>query len=221
MIRDILLSATKEMGLMLSDEIINSFELFASELKKWNRRLNLTTITNNHEIAIKHLVDSLHMAEYVCDEDSLLDLGSGAGLPVIPLKIIKPDTVMLSVDAVAKKIHFQRHVIRLLNLQGIEALHARVEDLPDQYANYFSIITSRAFTRLDNFVALAAPFLARGGRLIAMKGARVEEEIAACNNTLHELGFTVTAIHPYILPDNMGAHSLVEVMAREAAKNGH
>ncbi len=217
MIRDILEQGAGEMGLMLSEENIRSFESFAAELKKWNSRINLTAITRDKEIAAKHFVDSLHLVPYVFDDDLLLDMGSGAGLPIIPLKIVKPGIEMFSVDAVAKKINFQRHVIRLLGLNGIEALHARVEELQETYANRFSIITSRAFTRLENFVSLSAPLLAKGGRLIAMKGADAENEIAADNDKLLELGFSVSAIHQYSLPCNMGRHCLVIVKPCQTA----
>jgi 16S rRNA (guanine527-N7)-methyltransferase len=173
--------------------------------------VNLTAITRDKEIAIKHIVDSLQLAPHIFDEDSLLDMGSGAGLPIIPLKIVKRETAMLSVDAVAKKIAFQRHVIRLLGLQKIHALHARIEDLPEKYAGKFSLITSRAFTRLDYFVSMAMPLLARGGRLIAMKGGNAEEEIEVCNDTLQRLGYSVTEMYYYDLPCNMGKRSLVMI----------
>ena len=217
MIHDILDNGAREIGLMLSDENIKSFELFAVELKKWNSRTNLTAITRDSEIAAKHFIDSLYLAPHVFDEDNLLDVGSGAGFPVIPLKIIKPATAMSSVEAVAKKTNFQRHMIRILELHGIEVIQARVEDMHVAYAKKFSIITARAFTRLDSFVSLSAPLLASGGRLIAMKGADYEDEIDASKSKLERLGFAVTAIHPYALPCNMGEHSLVVLMARESA----
>ncbi len=169
-IGDIIGRETQSMQLSLSTDEIRSFEVYAAELKKWNSKVNLTAITKDNEIAIKHFVDSLALAPYITADDRLLDIGSGAGLPVIPLKIIRPDIPMVSVDAVAKKIHFQRHVIRILNLKNIEAIHARIEDLHKTHRGSFSVITSRAFTRLDRFVSLAAPLLAENGMLIAMKG---------------------------------------------------
>lgn len=217
MINDILINAASEIGLTLSEDHCKAFGVYISELKKWNSRINLTAITGDKEIAIKHIIDSLQLAAHVDNEDVLLDVGSGAGLPVIPLKIIKPKIMMYSVDAVAKKITFQRHVIRLLGLQKIEALHARIEDLQESYAGAFSIITSRAFTRLDHFVSLATPLLARGGRFIAMKGADVENEIAESNDTMKRLGCIVTDIHYYELPHGMGKHSLVFIKASETA----
>ena len=208
MIGDIVAQEALAMGLTLSAREIELFELYATELKKWNSKVNLTAITKDKEIAIKHFVDSLNLAPYITAGDRLLDIGSGAGLPVIPLKITRPEIQMVSVDAVAKKIHFQRHVIRTLNLQHIEAIHARVEELHRTLSHSFSVITSRAFTRLDRFVSLAAPLLAENGMLIAMKGGQVEDEIAESDEVVHAGGFTITSVHRYTLPQNMGERVL-------------
>lgn len=205
------------MGLSLSEREKDSFALYAAELKKWNSKVNLTAITKDREIAIKHFVDSLTLAQYVTSADRLLDIGSGAGLPIIPLKIICPEIPMVSVDAVAKKIHFQRHVIRLLKLQNIEAIHARVEELHETHRHSFSIITSRAFTRLDRFVSLAAPLLSEGGMLIAMKGGQAEDEIAESGEVVHAGGFSVTSIQRYTLPLGMGERVLTFLRKSKSA----
>jgi 16S rRNA (guanine527-N7)-methyltransferase len=215
-IGDIVEQEAQSMGLSLSTHEIHSFEVYADELKKWNRKVNLTAITKDKEIAIKHFVDSLSLAPYITASDRMLDIGSGAGLPVIPLKIIRPEIPMVSVDAVAKKIHFQRHVIRILNLQNIEAIHARVEELHKTHRHAFSVITSRAFTRLDRFVALAAPLLAENGVLIAMKGDRAEGEIAESDEVVNAGGFAVTSVHHYTLPQNMGERVLTFIKQGKA-----
>ena len=215
-IGDIVAQEAQAMGLQLSTGEIDSFVLYAAELKKWNSKVNLTAITKDKEIAVKHFVDSLSLAPYLTASDRLLDIGSGAGLPIIPLKILRPDIPMVSVDAVAKKIHFQRHIIRLLNLQNIEAVHARIEDLHKTHRNRFSIITSRAFTRLDRFVSLAAPLLSDGGVLIAMKGDHAECEIAASDETFEAGGFTITSIHRYTLPLGMGERVLTVIKQSKA-----
>jgi 16S rRNA (guanine527-N7)-methyltransferase len=215
-IGEIIEQESRSMGLSLSTYEIHSFELYAAELKKWNSKVNLTAITKDKEIAIKHFIDSLSLALFIRAGDRLLDIGSGAGLPVIPLKIIRPEIPMVSVDAVAKKIHFQRHVIRALNLQQIEAIHARIEELHKTHHHSFSVITSRAFTRLDRFVSLAAPLLAEGGVLIAMKGEQVEDEITASDELVHAGGFTVTSIHRYSLPQNMGERVLTFIKQSKA-----
>lgn len=210
-IGDTVAQEAQSMGLQLTAGEIDSFVLYAAELKKWNSKVNLTAITKDKEIAIKHFVDSLSLAPYLTASDRLLDIGSGAGLPIIPLKILRPEIQMVSVDAVAKKIHFQRHIIRLLNLQNIEAVHARIEDLHKIHSQKFSIITSRAFTSLDRFVNLAAPLLSEGGTLIAMKGDQAESEIAASDEAFEACGFAVTSIHRYTLPFGMGERVLTFV----------
>ncbi len=216
-IGEIVGQADLAMGIELTSHEIDAFEIYASELKKWNRKVNLTAIIKDKEIAIKHFVDSLSLAPFISATDKLLDIGSGAGLPILALKIIKPETSMVSVDAVAKKINFQRHIIRTLNMQNIEAIHSRIEDLQKTHSNAFSVITSRAFTRLDRFVYLAAPLLAENGTLIAMKGDQADCEIAASDDVLNASGFTITSIHHYTLPQNMGERVLTCIKRSKAA----
>ncbi|HIJ87824.1 MAG TPA: 16S rRNA (guanine(527)-N(7))-methyltransferase RsmG [Desulfuromonadales bacterium] len=216
LIGDIVAREAQLLGVALSSSEIDAFERYAMELKKWNSKINLTAITKDREIAIKHFIDSLHLAPYLSTGDRLLDIGSGAGLPVLPLKIIRPEISMVSVDAVAKKIHFQRHIIRLLDLKNIKAVHARIEELHKAELNSFTVIISRAFTRLDRFVALASPFLAEGGVLIAMKGEQAECEISASDSSLQAGGFTVVSTQRYVLPENMGERVLTVLKSCKA-----
>lgn len=123
---------------------------------------------------------------------------------------------MVSVDAVAKKIHFQRHIIRILNLQNIEAIHTRIEELHETHRHSFSVITSRAFTRLDRFVSLAAPLLSEDGVLIAMKGDRADGEITASDEVFNAGGFSITSIQHYTLPQNMGERMLTFIKRSKA-----
>ena len=204
------------MGMGLSEESIQAFELFAAELKKWNRKVNLTSICKDADIAIKHIIDSLVFAACVHDGDHVLDIGSGAGVPAIPLKIARPAVRVVSVDAVGKKILFQRHAARLLALKDFEALHARVENLHGTHAGKFDVITSRAFSRLEMFVALAAPLLKSGGRIIAMKGPYVENEFDPIGDQLRSLGFEICSVETYSLPMNKGERSLVSITAMKA-----
>lgn len=217
LVATILADESAECGLSLTRDEINSFTVLADELKKWNNKINLTAIRSEKEIAVKHFVDSLHLSTLITSEDRLLDIGSGAGFPVLPLKIVKPATEMMSVDCVAKKINFQRHIIRTLRLPKIEAVHARVEELHKKYEHTFSVIVSRAFTRLDHFVSLAAPLLSEGGRLIAMKGDDVENEIEVSDSAISALGFCVASTQRYCLPYSMGKRTITVLIPREAA----
>lgn len=218
MIRSDLDKGLREMNLSLSDECILSFELFAAELIKWNRKINLTAILKDSDIAIKHIIDSLVFAENINASDSLMDIGSGAGIPAIPLKIVKPEVRVVSVDAVGKKIMFQRHVARMLGLKEFEALHTRVESLHSTHAGSFDVISSRAFSRLDVFVALAAPLLKSGGRMIAMKGPVIGAEIDSIKDQMCHLGFEISSVQEYSLPLNKGNRTLVTISSVNAHK---
>jgi 16S rRNA (guanine527-N7)-methyltransferase len=215
-IRPALEKGLAEMGMNLSEEHFNSFELFSAELKKWNCKVNLTSISKDADIAIKHIIDSLVLAKCVNYGDHVLDIGSGAGIPAILLKIVTPEISVVSVDAVGKKILFQRHISRLLALKNFAALHARVEDLHATHAGLFDVITSRAFSRLELFVELAAPLLKDGGRMIAMKGPHVDNEFDGAADELRLLGFEISSVNKYSLPMNKGERSLVTVTAVKA-----
>jgi 16S rRNA (guanine527-N7)-methyltransferase len=215
-IQHLLEQGAQEMGLSISEENLLAFELFAAELNKWNRKVNLTAISSDKDIAVKHFIDSLVFADCVQEGENVLDIGSGAGIPAIPLKIVKPMIPVVSVDAVGKKILFQRHMARLLGLKSFEALHARIEALHETHKQGFKVITSRAFSRLEQFVALAAPLLASGGRMIAMKGPAVFEEMKDSEGFLFGLGFEVSSINSYSLPFGMGERSLIIITPRKA-----
>lgn len=209
MIRAVLERCLTEIGISITEEDMMSLELFVDELKKWNRKVNLTAICSDEDIAVKHIIDSLLFAAWVNDGERVLDVGSGAGIPAIPLNIVKPGVQVVSVDAVGKKILFQRHAARVLSLKDFEALHTRVEQLGPAYAASFDVIVSRAFSNLETFVALAAPLLKRGGRIIAMKGPHVCSECDRAGDALQRSGFHVDSVHTYSLPMNKGERSLV------------
>lgn len=145
---------------------------FQDELLAWNKKYNLTAIRDPAESVEKNLVDSLTPLPFLSDRDRLLDLGSGAGLPAIPLKIARPALQVTSVEALEKKILFQRHVARRLNLSDFHPVRARIEELADrdEYAGRFTVVIARALAELEQLLAWAGPFLAREGRFIAMKG---------------------------------------------------
>ncbi len=151
----------------------------AGELLAWNKKINLTAITRPDQVAEKHVVDSLMIAKMMPPLTAVLDMGSGGGFPAIPLKIVLPETRFILVDSSRKKINFLKHVIRTLGLDGIEAVHARVEDLhhDPEYKGQFDAVISRGFANLEKFADLSLPFLAPGGIILAMKGPKGVEEI--------------------------------------------
>jgi 16S rRNA (guanine527-N7)-methyltransferase len=202
-----------ELGLLLTEDELGKLYAFAAELKKWSRKINLTAITGDEEIAVKHFLDSLTLLEVVEPKGHLLDIGSGGGFPAIPLKIVCHELCVTSVDAVEKKIIFQRHAARLLGLHGFTALHARAEGLAGRYAGKFDRVVSRALSDIPTFVRIALPLLGAQGKMVAMKGRGGREETQSVTSTLAELGVRVADIIELRLPVSADARALV-VMER-------
>ncbi len=169
----------KALKIKFSDDQVQLLTIHAKELMIWNKKINLTAIKLPLQIAEKHFIDSLAAASFIKNKNSIIDLGSGGGFPGIPLKIMNPLLNVVLIDSSRKKINFLKHVIRLLGLKGIDAIHSRAQDLHDKdlYKAGFDAVISRAFTELSNFVELASPFLNKEGSIYAMKGKQAKKEI--------------------------------------------
>lgn len=207
--KELLVAGAKELGVNLDAAQVARFDLFAEELKKWNRKINLTAITDDEGIAVKHFVDSLSLLTLVKGPGRLLDIGSGAGFPGIPAQIVDPSLEIVSVDAVVKKISFQKQAVRLLNLSNFTALHVRAETLEETYPEYFDWAVSRAFSDIPSFVSMALPLIKNDGRIVAMKGRTAAEEVAAAEGALADLGVQVESVQNFRLPIGGDARSLV------------
>jgi 16S rRNA (guanine527-N7)-methyltransferase len=181
-------------GVQLNEERLKSEIDFLAELLRWNKTYNLTSVTDPVEAVEKHLVDSLSLLPYLGDVESMLDIGSGGGFPGIPLQIARPDLKVVSVDAVAKKIAFQRHAVRKLKLTGFTPWHGRIEHLPQQpfAVDGFDLVVARAFASLQDLLDLALPCLKPGGSIVAMKGPDGEKELAEVGEWLIINGLSCT-----------------------------
>lgn len=184
---------------------------FINELIKWNRKINLTSITDVDECWEKHVVDSLLAACFIHNGDHVLDIGSGAGFPSIPLRIIYDQLRVDSVDSVNKKISFQRHCSRHLDLSGYTAHAKRVESLRDDMAGHFDVVVSRAFTSLDNFIDVSAPFIAPNGRIVAMKGSAAVSEIELAKPNLEKHGLVIERSREVDLGRSKSKRFLIEI----------
>jgi len=212
--RELLQASASELGLELSADNLGKFILLAGELKKWNRKINLTAITCDRDIVLKHFADSLALIRLVGEIGCLLDVGSGGGFPSLPLKIMLPKLAVTSVDSVGKKILFQRHAARALELENFTAIHARCEDLGPGYAEHFDWIVSRAFSDIPAFAEIAAPLVKPEGRIIAMKGKGGWVEGASAVSRLSELGLVVEEVIDFLLPVSGDPRSLVVMKKR-------
>jgi 16S rRNA (guanine527-N7)-methyltransferase len=204
-----LLELLCRLDLKVAPEAIPLLERLTDELLRWNSRRNLTAIIDRDEVLEKHIADSLTLLPFARQATHLLDIGSGAGFPSLPLKVVCPLLKVVSVDAVGKKVDFQRHVARILGLAGFTALHARAENLTD-YLAAFDLITARALCSLADLVELAGPLLAPGGRLVAMKGSEGCFEFMKHQEALQEEGWSAV-LHNLKLPVSGAARCLIEL----------
>jgi len=204
----------EKLDIRIRREHVEKFTLHARELMKWIRKVNLTAITDPSEVALKHFVDSIIPAAEIKRGSSLIDIGSGGGFPGIPIKIVRPSLNVLLVDSSRKKVNFLKHVIRCTKLSGIDAIHARAEDLPNKYtfAEYFDVAVCRAFSSLDHFADLAIPLLKkRKGSMIAMKGRK--KESSKYLHTCGEQGFTIQK-STYVLPFIQAERTVIKITLR-------
>jgi 16S rRNA (guanine527-N7)-methyltransferase len=208
----VLTEQLRGLKLEVRPDAVPLLERLANELLRWNRSRNLTAITDRDEVLEKHLVDSLTLLPFARQARRLLDIGSGAGFPALPLKIACPELTVVSVDAVGRKIDFQRHIVRVLGLRDFTALHGRIEQLQELsgYRAGFDLVTARALCGLADLLPLAEPFLTRGGRLVAMKGPEGRQESAALRDRLQQAGWTVF-LYSLRLPFSGAERCLVEM----------
>src|SRR4030043_929806 len=183
--KDLLIEGAKAFGIYLDGKTIGAFNLYLKELFKWNQKINLTAIQSEKGMILKHFLDSLSVTPYLPKHSSILDIGSGAGFPGIPLKIIQPTLEMTLIDSVRKKVDFQRHIIRTLGLKGVETIHGRVQnkEIYQSLRGRFEVILSRAFSDLQTLLTLSFPFLREGGMVTAMKGDVESGEIRLLTET--------------------------------------
>ncbi len=184
---------------------------YLEEMLRWNRSINLTAIKDPLEALEKHLVDSLTLVPLLQGNELLLDMGSGAGLPGIPLKIAWPALRVLSVDSVHKKIVFQQHVVRSLALHGFEAKSCRIESLAAEpvFKYAFDVVTARALTHLSQLIEMAEPFLVGGGKLLAMKGPEGDKELEESASIMEACGIKVEEITRIKLPLSQAERTII------------
>lgn len=174
---DILIKGAEELGVRLTSSQIFCFLEYLEKVKFWNERINLTGMGDEERIVVAHFLDSLTVVSIVSENSKLLDIGSGAGFPGIPLKIVRLSLEITLLDSGQKKVFFMRDVIRSLGLKGIKAVYSRAEDIIDEVPRgYFDFVVSRAVGKVENLIELGAPYLRGGGKLILMRGKRGLEE---------------------------------------------
>ena len=199
----ILQDGAREFGADLSENQVTLLGRFLEELCSWNRRMNLTGISDPRAMIIKLLLEPLVALSYLPARGTLLDVGTGAGIPGIPLKIARPRLEVHLLESRAKKVSFLKHVIRELGLSGIIASQGRAEKRLAESGplSCYDAVTARALAPLKKTIALCYPYMTKGGLLITYKGSRLNDEIQECAGSLDDLHLLIEKVVPYKLPE--------------------
>lgn len=213
--RELLRKGTEIYNVVLDDRQIDQFIIYMRLLKEWNEKINLTAITEESDIIKKHFIDSVSIVKsnVIKNNSSIIDVGTGAGFPGIPIKIILPGTRVLLLDSLNKRINFLNEVIKELGLKDITTIHGRAEELSrdKKYREKFDIATARAVANLVVLSEYCIPYVKVGGYFLSMKGPSAPEEIDSSRNAIGSLGGKIVEIIDTIIPTEEMKHKLVVV----------
>ena len=207
-----------DLGISLSDKQIEQFLNYYELLVEWNSFMNLTAITDFDEVILKHFVDSISLCKYISFQhgDTLIDIGTGAGFPGIPIKIICPDCKITLLDSLNKRINFLNTVIEQLHLTDIITIHGRAEDIAKtkEHRENYNYAISRAVANLSTLSELCIPFVKQNGYFISYKSEKGNEELLEAKNAIEILGGSVDKQISYQLPDSDLSRNLILIRKR-------
>lgn len=194
---EIFIEGLQQLGLdPYAEQLIAAFESYRQELLDWNTRINLTAITDPQDVLLKHFLDSLSLLKaYPKSEARLLDIGSGAGFPGLPLKLVRPQWYVALLEATGKKTLFLHHMVEALQLRDIEIIHGRAEELAHkpEYRATFDIVTARAVSALPTLLEYCAPYCRVGGVIVLPKKGDLIEELQQAKHTAVHVGIKLKA----------------------------
>jgi 16S rRNA (guanine527-N7)-methyltransferase len=220
---DKLVSGARKLGLTLTPDQVARFQKYYEELVDWNRRVNLTAIIDYEQVQVRHFLDSLTVALAFSEarrseEWRLLDVGTGAGLPGVPLKILFPQVKLVLLDSVAKKTRFLHHLVTCLRLEGTTVVTGRAEEIAhrQEFREKFDLVVSRAVGKLAILAELTLPFCRVGGSFVAPKKGQIREEISQAGRALSLLGGRLREVKGIEL-EELGERRLLLIVEKVSA----
>jgi 16S rRNA (guanine527-N7)-methyltransferase len=205
----------KEVEPSLDNHSMEKFSIYSDEIKSWNEKFNLTSITDDREIAIKHFADSLYVLriDAVSQCETLLDLGSGAGLPGIPIAIVMKDKKIILVESNNKKIAFLEHIKQRLELNNVSIVNSRAEDMSrlDKYREKFDCAISRALAKFPISLEVSIGLIKKGGIIAYFASQKQKPEVYASKKAMEKLKCEIEMTYDYSLKDGLGEHSVIIV----------
>lgn len=225
MFKEDLQRAASEYGIELSDQKMEQFNRYFELLVEWNEKINLTAITEPKEVAIKHMIDSITAYDEALFQEgtTVIDVGTGAGFPGLPLKIFCPEIKLTLMDSLNKRIKFLENVVEELGLTGVECVHARAEEgaRNKKYRESFDIAVSRAVARLPILCEYCLPFVKKGGHFIALKGMQFHEEAEEAAKAIKVMGGSRTEIRPVKLPEIDDKRAVITITKNMPTPKGY
>ena len=220
--KDYIITEFSKINCVISDRQAEQFVRYFELLNEWNAVMNLTAITEFAEVVEKHFVDSVLLAEYIRENHpkSLIDVGTGAGFPGVPLKILFPDLKVTLLDSLNKRIRFLNTVIQELGLEDIEAIHGRAEEygIKEAYREQYDLCVSRAVARLASLCEFCIPFVKKGGAFVAYKAMKSEEELVEAKPAVAVLGAKLSVVKEFKLGEDAQRNLLVIQKTKETPK---
>ncbi len=203
----------EKLNITVSADIIKKFELYYNKLIEVNSYMNLTAITELDEVYIKHFLDSLYIIKAIDNSKpyNILDVGSGAGFPSIPLAIVDNNANVTIIDALNKRINFLNELVKYIGIDNVCAYHKRAEEYAKEKRESFDYVTARAVARLNVLAELCLPLVKVGGCFIAMKGVGASDELKEASNAIKILGGTVIDNIQIELPYEMGKREIIVI----------
>lgn len=201
----------EKLNLTLTEEQIEKFYNYMNLLIEWNKKINLTAIVEPKDIILKHFIDSLTIVKYIKEGETIIDVGTGAGFPGIPLKIAREDLKITLADSLNKRINFLNEVINKLDLKNIETIHIRAEELGKnkKYREKFDIATSRAVANMSTLSEYLIPFIKVKGRCICMKSSDIDTELENAKKAINILGCEIESKDKFNLPNSDLGRSVI------------
>lgn len=199
----LLRDCSRSLGIILSEAQIDLFNRYLSELTEWNKKFNLTAIKEEKEIVLKHFIDSISVIPFLPeDASSMIDVGTGAGFPGIPIKIVLQDLTVTLLDSLEKRVKFLNHIIRCHSYENMTAIHERAEELAHirEHREVYDIGISRAVAPLPVLCEYVIPFVKVGGYFAAMKGSDIRDELKASEKAIDILGGKIENVNMFLLP---------------------
>jgi len=210
----LLKNEAEKFNIKLSDKKLDKFSTYAKLLIEWNEKINLTAITDEEGITIKHFLDSLSVFQVMPENAAtVIDVGTGAGFPGVPMKIADDKLKVTLLDSLAKRVNFLEEVLKRLSLKDIEVFHGRAEDfgIKKDFREQFDIAVARAVAALPVLLEYCLPFVKLGGTFIAMKGPDIKEELKESQKALKVLGGEIVDVREFTLYNSENKRCIVMI----------